>query len=149
MTIRFSHRDLVGDGHITLMPSMYSQQDAGTWVYTGVALAVGGFVYYNSSAAQNDKISYLVTLDAGTYRLKTLQRTLANGGIATIQIDNVDVATIDSYSASATENVEKTSAAISISLAGLHTVSLKMATKNAASSGYQFQYQILCLYRTA
>lgn len=90
---------------------------------------------------QNDAISYNVYLHKGTYTLYLLNRRYTNRGIVTVYIDPVDTGpttsygTIDLYGADAS-NVQVSLANIVIPESGLKRVTLKVATKNASSSGY-------------
>ncbi len=90
-----------------------------------------------STTAQNSEVTYEFYAEAGVYTLDMLLSNSNNRGVYTIFIDGVQLDTqIDGYSASATIP-RATVANIQIPTTGMHTIRLLMATKNAASSGYE------------
>jgi hypothetical protein len=90
--------------------------------------------YRISTSAQNDTITWPVTLDAGTYTLTLIHSKGTSRGIYTIKIDGSSVGTIDGYNGSTTNNVTDL-ASIAVT-GGYHTVEFLMATKNGSSSAY-------------
>jgi len=132
-------------------PASTQVATVGTWTPTYLSNAdTGNFVgWVNiSDGAQNDKISYDLACAAGTYTVELLHLPFQNRGIYTIQIDGVSVGTVDGYAASLTPQRAKLTG-VTVSTSGVHTVSLLMATKNAASSNYVGVADRLTFTRTA
>lgn len=103
----------------------------------------------NSSAAQNAEVSWNVLLAAGTWTITLMHRTASSRGVYSVQIDDVEVGTIDGYSAVTTENVLTSVTGIVVATPGIKKLSLKMLTKNASSSGYLGSLVGVTLRRTA
>lgn len=102
-----------------------------------------------STGTQNDEVSWEIPLGAGTWSIEMLHTTNNNRGIYSVQIDGVEVGTIDGYSASAVRNVKSTLTGIAVATSSLHVLKLKMATKNASSSQYRGSVILVSLLRTA
>lgn len=106
-------------------------------------------VFQNTSAAQNDAISYDVFLPKGTYSLDFFYRKIATGGIATFSIDGGAVGTVDTYNAATADNNVTTLAGIVVPTTGKHTITVSVPTKNGASAGFVLQFQYINLRKTA
>ncbi len=150
-----SHKDLtatnfhdLGEGHITILPWNYSAITQGTWVFWATSGQWAGYTFENSTQAQNDQIDYQVYLVAGTYTFVLLAYHQTNSAILTLLIDAASVGTIDTYGAGLA-NQRSTITSISVTTAGLKTVSFKAATKNASSSSYYLWLSAAALFRTA
>lgn len=106
----------------------------------------GGIAFINSSSAQNDAISYPIVLSSGLWTITLHTRKSSNLGIYTVQIDGVTVGTYDGYSASAAYGKGQiTGVAV---VAGMHTLKLIAATKNASSTSYLMELFGISLRRT-
>lgn len=90
-----------------------------------------------SSAAQNDVYELSFILKAGSYNLTFLYDKGTTRGIASIYLDDSLIGSIDCYNGS-TVAVNRTSYIITISKSGVHTLKIKMLSKNASSTGYAF-----------
>lgn len=141
--------------HITIDPINYSAITQGTWVFAIDAGQYKNGVVYNSTAVLDDKIDYIFSCEAGTWTFKLLGITTKTGGRIHVLIDNVAVdsiggsaAYIDQYSAGVTYNVSVSITGIVIP-EGIHTLSLKLASKHASSSDYIGRISTLALWRTA
>jgi hypothetical protein len=103
--------------------------------------------WQNATPAQNDLVELVFWSRKAAYTLEILGITRNANGITTAFIDGVSKGTSDWYSSVATLNVKK-----SISLGNLtrgsHTLQLKMATKNASSTGYRYDLSSLILRLT-
>ena len=143
--------------------------NVGTWLLD--TTAANGYLYnalsYNSSAAQNDYISFDMSLAPGYWALTVMCHTGPAQGIITISFNNGSGATppggiiydvpvgptelLDCYSASDVYNVPKTIAGIQVG--GTSTqrrrLVMQVATKNAASSGYGLGWHSFTMYRTS
>lgn len=123
----------------------------GTWTPTYFGITDTGEVWSGwinlSDGAQNDQISFDFACGAGTYTIELLHLAYTNRGTYTIEVDGVSVGTIDGYAAALTPT-RGLLAGVAIS-AGAHTLTLLMATKNAAASGYEGLVERLILTRTA
>lgn len=100
-----------------------------------------------SSGAQNDELSYYVTLERGVYTMSFPNSKDTNRGIYSVRIDGVEVGTIDGYNA-ASSNQNSTITGITIAGGGRKLITLKMATKNASSSSYFGSFHGMTFMRT-
>jgi hypothetical protein len=101
------------------------------------------------NGAQNNTIVWEdILLDAGTYEIDLFHFTGAGYGIYSVQIDGVEVGTIDGYAAAGARAFTRLTG-IAIAAAGRHSVGLVMATKNVASGGYQGEISAITVVRTA
>lgn len=121
----------------------------GTWTKAYDPSQQLAFYLFSSTDAQNDEVTYKVLLGAGTYTIELLHVTNNNRGIYTISIDGVSAGTIDGYSAGNTYNIYSAITGVTVSVSGLKTISVKMATKNASSSAYRAVFSALVFHRTA
>lgn len=104
----------------------------------------------NGSGAQNDQIGWDVVLAAGTWTFDMIHHTGSGRGIYTVSLDGTSIGTtVDGYDGSGALNVFKTITGITVSTTGKKRLLLKMATKNASSSGYQGTFSFISLTRTA
>jgi len=104
---------------------------------------------YRSSGAQNDEIVFDVLLGAGTWTLDLIGLATPGSGIITVLVDGVSVGTIDMYAGANNYAAVKALAGIVIAAGGNKVVTLRMATKNASSSGYLGAISELCFKQTA
>jgi hypothetical protein len=123
----------------------------GTWtIVANLATAIfSGYLTNATGVAQNDEITWPVSLSAGTWTISMIHHTFTDRGIYTFRLDGSTVGTIDGYSAGSTLNVVSTITGIAVAASGKKTLSVKMATKNASSSNYSFLSPLICLVRTA
>lgn len=126
----------------------------GTSALYGVDLVdASTFSNATHSPAQNDAVSYTVTLAAGTWSISLMTYNTATTGIVTINLDGSSVGTVDTYNvgtgSSAIGNAIATITGVTVSTTGLHTLQLKMASKNPSSGGYAGVLQKIHLQRTA
>lgn len=118
-----------------------------TWGSEGATLYPnGGLGFYNTAGAQNDALSYPIALSAGLWTITLHTRKSSNLAIYTVQIDGATVGTYDGYSASATYGKGQITA-VGVT-AGLHTLKLLAATKNASSTQYFMEIFGISLRRT-
>lgn len=120
----------------------------GTWGISALTGQYKAFAYLNAGAI-NDEINFKVMLQAGTYTFSVLTDTDVNRGIITFSVDGSSVGTQDCYSSSTVHNVTKSVTGISVATSGIHTISYKMASKNASSSNYIVVLSVLSFIRTA
>lgn len=117
-------------------------------VSVGSSILFGG--YSQSSGAQNAEASWEIACAAGTYAFTLIHSRDVNRGIYSVQVDTVEVGTIDGYNGSTAHNTVNTSiTGIAIATTAKHTIKLKMATKNASSSSYFAAVQHFAMRRTA
>lgn len=101
----------------------------------GASTPLGGY-WRQSAAALGDQFTFPVFLDAGTYDLFFNWQRSTNSGILTLFLDNAvnPFATKDLYGTSLADQTAQET--LSISEPGLHTITGKVNSKNASSSGY-------------
>ena len=136
-----------GEGHITILPWHYSGITQGTWTLLTAAVVMYGYLV-NSTAIQNDQVNYKVFLTAGTYTFSVMHEKSSTRGILTLLIDEISVGTIDFYAAGQTFQNQSAITGISVTTAGVKTLSIKAATKNISSSAYGLVIQSMALFRT-
>lgn len=106
------------------------------------------YLHNGTGTAQNDEITFPVALATGTYKFEIYYVKGNNCGILTLQIDGSSVGTIDMYNGSTSYDISGSITGIVVATAGLKTVSLKIATKNASSSNYRMNLTACSLIRT-
>lgn len=139
----------IGEGHITILPWNYDSIGAGIFVLSTQPTDVLNGYLYNSAAANLDNLSYRAALAAGTYTLRFICRTNNDAAILDFDIDGVEVASFDCYSAGVVNNVIFTQAGIVIAADGLKTIRLRSDGRNGASTGWQIRITEFALWRTA
>lgn len=139
----------IGEGHITILPINYASIGQGTWVLAIEDVKYLQGVFYNTSNTNGDNISYKAYLAAGTYSLRLLLMTNANGGIIDVDIDGGEVASFDSYSGSAAQNVFFNATGITVAVSGLKTLRFRVDGKNASGTDYYAWLTAIALWRTA
>lgn len=117
----------------------------GTLLVNTSSLANG----YRSGAVQNDLLGWDVVLAGGTWTVELLYAKASTQGIVTLSIDGTDIGTIDTYAASTQHNQLSSVSGVSVTTPGKKRLRLKMATKNASSSGYDQRLIHVQLRRTA
>jgi len=134
--------------HISIGAWEYSSITQGTWVWSQNGSSQLNGYLLNTGLAQNDQVNYIIGTSAGTYTFGIFWATGTNHGIITVLVDGVSKGTIDGYSSSALFGIISSLTGITFT-AGMHTIGLKMATKNASSSSYALTLSSLFLFRTA
>jgi len=137
-----------GEGHITILPWLYTTIIQGTWAAT----ASSGQILYgylrNNTHDDGDQLNFKVYLAAGTYTFSLIGQKDTDCGIIEILIDTVSKGTIDTYG-SAANNVRFDVAGIVVATSGLKTFSLKVNGKNTSSSNHYVYLTAMALTRTA
>ena len=122
----------------------------GTWVIAMNALQMyGGAFNRNTSAAQNDEVTYQCYLSAGTYSLVCLGIVDANYGRMHCYVGGADKGYVEWYAAAQAFNVTSKLTGITIATAGLYTIALKLESKHASSTGYNSYLTEAKFVRTA
>lgn len=138
-----------GEGYLSMYFWGYASITQGTWVLNISTLQVLNFWYYNSSNAQNDQMDFKAYLAAGTYSFILMGLTNNNVAIVTLLFDGVSQGVMDFYSAAIAYNTQKAINLIVVTAAGLKTISVKGATRNASSTGWYMNLTSISLFRTA
>lgn len=119
------------------------------WSTIAVAVASIKNGAKQSAGTQNDEIYWDVLLAAGTWNITVGYRKAASRGIFSVQLDGVEISTIDSYAAVTTENQVTTLTGVVVASPGIKRLKLKMTDKNASSSSYIGSIFSLGMRRTA
>ena len=90
-----------------------------------------------SPSAINNESFCVFTLTPGNYTFTLLYGASASGGVATVRINGFVVATIDTYASTTTLTLAQ-GFFYSVTNNRPHTLSIAIASKNAASTGYDF-----------
>lgn len=110
-----------------------------------------------SSGAQNDEVVFVQELTPGSWMFELFHDTSTSRGIYTVSLADVtdgtigtyeDLGTIDGYAASGDRAVSMISG-VAVTSRGQKAVRIKMATKNASSSGYFGALTRACMVRSA
>lgn len=138
--------------HVWVVP-MITTPDATTGTWTWITQSPGSVDYHfvgptasgtravfignsgGGSPAQNDAWAVDVVLAAGTWDAHFYVGKASSTGIITLQQDGTDMGTADTYAASAAA-AKVSVTGWTVSATGKKRMNLKMATKNASSSGY-------------
>lgn len=96
---------------------------------------IGGV--WNSTAALNDQGDWSVRLSTGDYTVHVLYRKANNGGVGWFYFNGTLLSSIDAYN-STIQTDQVATMPLSVTTNGLHTITLKMLTKNSSSGGYGF-----------
>ena len=128
-----------------IFADMYKAIIQGTYAYYALGSQNYHYMFYTFTAAQNDEVEYEIFSPAGTKTLQLLAVTSSDRGIITFYLDDVSQGTIDLYSASIVYNVFNT---LSVTVVGtkVHSLKLKMETKNGSSSNYVTSITFMRLY---
>ena len=125
-----------GEGHVNIDPYAINATIQGTW-----AVAIDPVCWQNgnlgnfASHAINDEVNYKIYLAKGTYNLSVLFYRADNRGILTFSTEDGTLGTVDMYGVSA-PNIRGTITGIVVPNSGIKTLSVKIASKNGASSNY-------------
>jgi hypothetical protein len=130
------------------LPWQGEKSITGTHARTTTTGSYGMGYYQDSSAAQNDQISWDVYLDVGIWTLTLVHVKDVSYGIATINFNGVSQGTIDMYAASQSLNNFSQLTGLVVSVAGVYTIQIIKATKNGSSTNYGSGYHGLSLIRT-
>lgn len=99
--------------------------------------------------AQNDEASWYLLLGKGTWEFWLAYVAGPAMGIASCRLDGTQFTTVDMYAAATAANQTATASGIAVAVDGRHTLTLKMTSKHASSSGYGARISRLALRRTA
>ncbi|KKN60076.1 hypothetical protein LCGC14_0535450 [marine sediment metagenome] len=135
-------------GHITILLHNYDSIGQGTWVYAQDSPTMFNGIFYPSSAANLDNITYKAFLAVGTYTIRLVCSTNTANGIIDFDIDAVEVASFDTYAGSLIKNVIFTQTGIVVATGGLKSIKMRADGKNGSSSGFTINPIILGLWRT-
>jgi hypothetical protein len=139
-----------GSPVIALMGNTTAVQ--GTWTLTRYDDYIWGdlLLTNNVTRAQNDELTIkTIYLTAGTYTLNTYCKLGPDCGIGDFKLDGTSVGTQDFYAAGTTAGSIMQTTGINVAASGIKVLSMKLATKNGASTHYN-SYLAWCeLIRTA
>jgi len=96
---------------------------------------LSGGIFRPGTGAQNDEYTCDFQFQTGTYKVAQIGEKNTNRGIASIQLDDVEQATIDWYNGASASGQYQEVTGIALT-AGLKVAKTKGATKNASSSAY-------------
>lgn len=139
----------VGSGHIVINPGAYDTIVQGTWIYLHNSGNFQNGFLYNSSHAQNDELTFKVHLAKGTYTIMMLVSKSTSCAIATMSLDGVSVATLDTYNNGNLVDSRVEQADIAVATSGLKTLSMKLATRNGGAIDWYIQINFIEMWRTA
>ena len=136
--------------NLLLMPNQYSGVVKGTW-----AVATGSFLnshlIYNTTGnvigGVNDELYFNQSLSGGIYNIIISAYRTTNGGTYQMLIDGIPYGdVIDTYNATGNMLFTNTIRNIHIEQ-GFHTISFRVAGKNASSTAYYFYFQQLIIQK--
>lgn len=90
----------------------------------------------NTTTGLNNEITHRVFLAKGTYTVGLYHSTGTDQGIRSLQLDGVQIGTVDGYNASALTGQRAAIAGVTISESRVYSFKLKITGKNASSTNY-------------
>ena len=132
--------------HVDPIDAYKAHTNFDTKSYSSVRF-MGGYV--GSSGAQNAERTWDVTLAKGTWTIQLIYMKDGTAGVFSVQIDTVEVGTVDAYNAVNSYNNVSDVTGIAVASTGKKELKLKMATKHASASSYVGNVQSITLLRTA
>lgn len=140
-----------GGGNVYLAAPFYTDAATGTWANGKDTTAIYYPQIAQGPAAQNNSITFnLGYIRAGTWNIYLTSHKTTDGGIATFLLDGItNLGTLDLYAAGETYDTQQKITGANIAASGFHTMQIKFATKNGASSDYNCKIQIFEMRRTA
>ena len=122
---------------------------AGTWVENINNLHMANYYLQNSTAANNDEITFPIRLGKGTYDVHIVYTTNSNHGKLDVSLDSqVIINQLDLYSVAVIRNVTHEESNVVLN-GGDYTLSLKVNGKNGASSSYYVTVAYISFRRVA
>jgi hypothetical protein len=110
---------------------------------------VGNGSIASSATTSGQSLEWDVLLEAGTWRLDAITYKSVDYGIVSVQLDGVQIGTIDQYDAAGTTyNHVNTITGIVVAESGLKRLKFFRNTKNAGSSGFKISAISITLTRT-
>lgn len=139
----------VGQYTMGWFPWVAVKSSVGSWVRTNNTGSLG-MGYWDSSAggAQNDEFVVPLYLDSVTWKWATVYWQDTASGIVTVTHGAQTLGTQDQYGTNG-QNQYAEITSISITTPQAADLTMKMATKNASSTGYRGIYNSIALIRTA
>jgi hypothetical protein len=129
-------------------PQGYSAYTGGVPTFVNVTNQVMYGVWQQSSAADQDDVSFILDLSAGTWAMRVLWFRYTNKGIVDAYLDATEIGSQDMYGSQLSSQVW-TITGITVATGGLHTLKFKVDGKNASSSAYYYGISWASLWRTA
>lgn len=129
-------------------PTANVETGGGGWFVGNFGTPAVKNAHKKSDGTQNAEIAWDVVLAAGTWTLELMHAKATDNGIYTVSVGGTVVGTIDGYNAALSSN-NLSALSFVVGVSGKVRISLKMLTKNAASSAYTSRVQGLKLRRTA
>lgn len=108
----------------------------GTWAHADTTNEWFADAFSNSTSADGDGVEYDFYLPAGTYTIYFGTSKNATRGIADFLIDDVEVASFDTYASSSTTYQIMTQASVNVTTTGAKTLKIVLDGKNASSSDF-------------
>lgn len=98
--------------------------------------------------SQNDEYHTDFWADTGTHKFALLHLKAGDQGIDTVTVDGSSIGTVDHYNSTSTNNNYSEITGVSIVTAGVKSLRLQVATKNASASQYGHSNQSVKWIRT-
>ena len=98
-------------------------------------------------ADDGDWVEWDVLVDSGTYTVTMVYGSAPNRGIHDVKVDGTSLGTVDGYTAGTIRNNVASFTGVALA-AGHHTIRVAINGKNASSSDYLLDVQVITLTRT-
>ena len=138
----------IGQPTVGILPWQAVYATSGTFARTQGSTYLGMGLWENTTSATTDYWEFQMWMDAGTWKHAGVYHTSSGNGIVSIQIDGVEVGTLDQYEASGASNKYAEVTGIAVATAGLKTIRYATPTKNASSSNYSAHVNSAAWIRT-
>ena len=140
----------LGAGVVNIWGHTYESVGQGTWVWASTGTTpLFNMAFRNTTENDGDNVTYNLWLSKGTYTLRFLCQTDTTNAIVDFYIGGSEVASFDTYSGSAVENVVFSEADISVASSGLTTLKVDIDGRNPSAGNYKLYFTMINLWRTA
>ena len=136
-----------GEGNVSVLLVKPISVGQGTWTLTLASSYWLCQYFKNTTIADADNCTFNVYLNKGTYKIITLHRVDTTRGVLDLDIDGVEVTSIDMYAAAGVQTVSDTDSTIIVE-SGLKALRLRVDGKHASSSGYMVTVSAIIFQRT-
>lgn len=136
-----------GQSPVLILLWDYQSVGQGNWTFLSQA-SWSAWPWYNSSNGDGDNLSFNRYLAAGTYTIRAVYSQATARGILDIDIDGVEVASLDMYGPPAVNQIATDTGNV-VSTPGLKTIRLRVDGKHASSTHYYVVINAIEFWRTA
>jgi hypothetical protein len=127
--------------------SAYDAIGQGTWAIK-TSTGATTWVWYNSTNADADNITYKVYIPAGDYDIAVTYASSTSGGIVDFYVDGTERLSIDTYAGAGIQTSALKGSTFNIATSGLYDVKIQIDGQNGASGGHYALIHHISLFQT-